>query len=175
MRDYVLAVLAAGKVPSRTMLQKLVYLLGRIRRDDLPFEAYLYGPYSRELQEILEDLTSAGLVEESRVSLAPWEPAPFDPVQYCYRLTDQGRTAAAEVEGDLLSGARVLAESAKRQRAWSQGALAAAAKLRHIRDVKPDAQREDIPTLAREFGWRVTTADVAIAQRLLAELGLATA
>ena len=98
--DYVLALLAAADdIPSRTMLQKLVYLSADLAGEPLPFSAHFYGPYSSDLQEDVEALVAGGLVNETVSRLEPWEPTPFDVVQYRYRLTESGRTEAAGVPG----------------------------------------------------------------------------
>lgn len=157
------------------MLQKIVYLLGRVRGEDLGFEAYLYGPYSRDLQATLEDLTVAGLIEESRLELAPWEPSPFDVVQYRYRLTPLGTSVIGDVPADLKADADRVRKAAAHHGAWSSPALAVAAKLDHIRQIRPDVKLDDVPDAAREFGWRVSDSDVLRAHHLLEGLGLAPA
>ena len=172
MRDHILATLAAGSVPSRTMMQKAVYLLGRLRDGDLGFEAYLYGPYSREVQGAVEDLSAAGLIEETRVELEPWEPTPFDVVQYRYALTEAGRAAAEDVAKDLVTAAAGIRSTATQLGAWSSAALAVAAKLDHIRRLRPGVEPSEVPEVAKELGWRVTEGDVTRALRLLNELGL---
>ena len=172
-RDYLLALLSAGEIPSRTMLHKLVYLLGRIRGEDLAFEAHFYGPYSASLQETLQGLVLGGLIDEERLTLEPWEPSPFDVVQFRYRLSAPGAAAAADLPADLREQAQAITDRAKRLGAWNQASLAVAGKMLHIRELNPSSNLEDIPALAREFGWRVTGEDVQRGFRLLGDLGLA--
>lgn len=54
-----------GNIPGKKALQKLVYLLqeGEGKGLGLSFRMYQYGPYSTELEWIVQDLQAHGLVE----------------------------------------------------------------------------------------------------------------
>jgi hypothetical protein len=155
--DYVLALLAADDdIPSRTMLQKLVYLSADLADEPLPFSAHFYGPYSSDLQEDVEALVASGLVTETISRLEPWEPTAFDVVRYSYRLTDSGRAAAAEVPGTIRAVAGRVVEAARAAHAWNQASLSLAAKLRHLRRIDPSVGDDQVPALAEQFGWRMS-------------------
>jgi hypothetical protein len=172
-RDYVLAVLdAAGRVPGRTMLQKLVYLLGRTGGRDLGYAPHFYGPYSAEVQRITNDLRDLGLIDEGVEVLSPWAPDQFDVHQFRYALTDSGRQEAATLDASLRADAARVVGAAKSANAWGQSPLAAAAKLDHLRQIEPGLDFGDVPTLAASFGWRLTPGHARQAARLLEELGL---
>ncbi len=169
--DYVLALLAAADdIPSRTMLQKLVYLSADLADESLPFAAHFYGPYSSDLQEEVEALVAGGLVTETVSRLEPWEPTPFDVVQYRYRLTDAGRTAAAGVPGETRETAARVVRAARAAHAWNQASLSLAAKLRHLRRIDPSLGDDQVPALAQQFGWRVTEEQARRGARLLEAL-----
>jgi hypothetical protein len=172
-RDYVLAVLeAAGDVPGRTMLQKLVYLLSRIERQDLGYSPHFYGPYSAAIQRTTNDLRDLELVSERVTVLPSWAPEQFDVHQYRYGLTEQGRLAASQVDQSLRHEAARLVGAARSAHVWGQGPLAAAAKLDHLRLIEPGLAVGDVPALAAQFGWRLSAGDAKHAACLLEDLGL---
>lgn len=169
--DFVLALLAAAdEIPSRTMLQKLVYLSADLADEALPFAAHFYGPYSSDLQEDVEALVAGGLVTERVSRLEPWEPTVFDVVQYRYRLTGAGRDAAAIVPGDTRDIAERVVQTARAAHAWNQASLSLAAKLRHLRRIDPSLGDDQVPALAHQFGWRMTEESARRGARLLEAL-----
>ena len=168
--DIVLGLLAADEIPSRTMLQKLVYFVAEESGQTLDYSPYFYGPYSAELQEDLESLVAAGLVEEQVSTFEPWQPGPFDGVRYRYRLTREGQDASRAIPDDVRETCERVVRAAKDAGAWNQSALSLAAKLHHLRKVDSAVQDEDVPELARQLGWRIESASVGYAARLLALL-----
>ena len=56
-----------GRVVGRTKLQKLVYLLKREQNIDagLDFQVYFYGPFSRDLNNNVDELIQLGLLDVS--------------------------------------------------------------------------------------------------------------
>jgi uncharacterized protein YwgA len=169
--DYVLALLAAADdIPSRTMLQKLVYLSADLADEPVPFSAHFYGPYSSDLQEEVEALVASGLVIETVSRLEPWEPTPFDVVQYRYRLTEAGRAAAVAVPQETREIAERVVRAARTAHAWNQASLSLAAKLRHLRRIDPSLGDDQVPALAQQFGWRMTEEQARRGARLLEAL-----
>jgi hypothetical protein len=169
--DYVLALLAAAdEIPSRTMLQKLVYLSADLANEPLRFSAHFYGPYSSDLQEDVEALVAGGRVREMVSRLEPWEPTAFDVVQYSYGLTDAGRDAAALVPDETRVIAERVVQAARGAHAWNQASLSLAAKLRHLRRIDPSLGDDQVPALAHQFGWRMTEESARHGARLLEAL-----
>ncbi len=172
-REYVLAVLdAAGDVPGRTMLQKLIYLVSRIEQQDLGYSPHFYGPYSAAIQRTTTDLRDLELVSERVRVLPSWASEQFDVHQYRYGLTDQGRLAASQVDQRLRDEAARVVEAARAAHVWGQAPLAAAAKLDHLRRIEPNLDVGDVPALAAQFGWRLSAGDARHAAGLLKDLGL---
>jgi uncharacterized protein YwgA len=170
---YVLAVIrAAGVVPGRTMLQKLVYLLARIRDEDLSYGAHFYGPYSTSVQKSASALSAAGDIVETVTVMPNWQTDQFDLYQYSYKLSDAGQTRAGELPNDIREQAVALLKTTRRVGAFNQAPLAVAAKVDHIRRVAPDAELEELPRLARDLGWRISADDAEQAQALLGALRL---
>jgi hypothetical protein len=172
-REYVLAVLeAAGDVPGRTMLQKLVYLLSRIEDQDLGYSPHFYGPYSAAIQRTTNDLRDLALLNERVTVLPSWAPEQFDVHQYRYGLTELGRQAASQVDQRLRDEAAHVVAATKAAHVWGQAPLAAAAKLDHLRRIEPGLDMGDVPGLAAQFGWRLSAGDAKHAAGLLQDLGL---
>lgn len=170
-RDYLLAFLdAEGSIPSRTMLQKLVYLAAAERDEAASFRPYFYGPFSAALQSEIELLVAEGLVEERAERLEPWEASAFEPMRYRYTLTLHGKDAAARVGENLRERSAEIVTAAREARALNPAALSMAAKLHHLRSVNAELGEADVPALASRFGWRMSTADATRGARLLERL-----
>jgi uncharacterized protein YwgA len=172
LRAYVLAILnAADEVPGRTMMQKLVFLLARRRGEDLEsYRPYFYGPYSDDVQAVVDGLVQAHLADESVTVFPAWDPDQFDAYQYRYRLTERGQQAAGTLNDHLADDARYLVERAQQQHAWTQAALATAAKLAYLQDLDPNVRTDEYVARAADFGWRVGQREVERGAALLSSL-----
>jgi len=95
VKDYWLAKLISSvdAVDSRKRLQKAVYLL---QQAGCPFACdyllHYYGPYSFELAGLIDQLSSAGIIEETT------EPFGAGAVRYRYAVTERGNKALGEFE-----------------------------------------------------------------------------
>lgn len=79
-----------------TRLQKIIFLYQQekcIRPNFFNYEPYYYGPYSKEVQEILEDLIDQDLVEENLV-----ENRTKDDFYTTFSLTHEGISYLDEVK-----------------------------------------------------------------------------
>lgn len=100
----------SGKIVGRKRFQKLLFLAKRTGRIKVPFifTKYLYGPYSRELQNFLGGLVLTDFIREQKVDSGGF-------IEYSYSLTEKGRMAL-----DLLSlpekDDRLIKEFAEEQR-----------------------------------------------------------
>lgn len=172
LRAYALAVLgAAGEVPGRTMMQKLVFLLARMRGEQLDaYRPYFYGPYSDDVQAVVDGLVRSNLADESVTVFPAWQRDQFDAYQYTYKLTPKGGEAAGTIDAELADAARNLVARAQQHHAWSQAALATAAKLAYLQDLNPDVKMDEYVDRAAEFGWRVGRIEVEHGAALLAAI-----
>jgi uncharacterized protein YwgA len=82
----------------RTMAQKIIYLITRDTRFrdalGLHYRIHYYGPYSSEVTEAIESLTTFGLVEEVPTRFT-------DFTRYDLRLTQQGKEHSKKIYGSL--------------------------------------------------------------------------
>lgn len=78
-----------GKIRSRKKIQKMVYLM---QQADVPFSEdfnlHLYGPYSSQLQNEINQLEDGKLIEQ-----------PLEDYSYILRLTEKGKEFLKEKEG----------------------------------------------------------------------------
>ncbi len=95
MKDYWLAKLmsSVSEVDSRKRLQKAIYLL-QLHGSPLACDYILhyYGPYSFELASLIDQLNSAGIVEETPEPLGPGV------VRYKSTVTELGKRALDKFE-----------------------------------------------------------------------------
>jgi len=89
-RYRVLALLAAlGEVRGRKKLQKIAFLLQHWGTDlQSRFTYHFYGPYSADLQALVQELAAQELLQEERTK-----------GQFVYRITEKGREFVAKWEG----------------------------------------------------------------------------
>lgn len=108
------------KLDSRIRVQKLAFLLqakGVAEFQLMPFAYHHYGPYSRELSAVVQDLVLSGLLKEEREEFAE------DNVRYSYELTPRGREYLSSVGSDEKEVAEVVSIAAKEH--WRTLELAA--------------------------------------------------
>lgn len=73
-------------VYGRTYIQKLLFVIQqRLKLNDLKYDAYFYGPYSQELNALILELVSAGMLKEEIKKLKNNSEC------YTYTLTDDGK------------------------------------------------------------------------------------
>ena len=84
-----LTFLKYGDIIGRKRFQKLMYLAKHKYDIEVPFVfvRYLYGPYSREMQRVLDNLVTNGLIKEDKII------GNEGIVEYKYSLTNRGKFA----------------------------------------------------------------------------------
>jgi len=73
------------KIVGRKRIQKMLYILKYKFKQPLPFEfekAY-FGPYSRKIQDVIDNLVAMGLIKEVRE------------LSYIYSITEKGKLMAS--------------------------------------------------------------------------------
>lgn len=180
VRDAVLVIVdgAGGVVEGRTAVQKLAYFAGLAIDTDLGHHAHYFGPYSRAVESALIDESFAGDLDESMASFQSWSGP--DIRKYTYTLTEQGCQTVAEVRlrNPLACASidRVVGELKTLVPGLSQHPLSLAAKVDYIAsNVTGEPLVGDIPALAREHGWEVSSEDVQLAADILVGLKRAEA
>ncbi len=175
VRDAVLVIVdaAGGKVEGRTAVQKLAYFAGLAIGKDVGHHAHYYGPYSRAVESALINESFAGDLDECVARFPSWSGP--DIRQYTYELTDQGREAVGELRAEnpglCTKIDKVVGELKRLVPGLPQHPLSLAAKVDYIASQRPgETTVGEIPELAGELGWRVSTEDVQLAVQILVDL-----
>src|SRR5438067_2288305 len=96
--DFVhLALLAyGGSIKGKTKFQKVVYFLGVMtgHLDDLGYRAHFYGPYSGDVDDAINRLSSLDFVTRTVSRMGAVDRFGFEVGRNDYVLNDQGRTVA---------------------------------------------------------------------------------
>ncbi|MEM3584769.1 MAG: hypothetical protein QW193_05825 [Nitrososphaerales archaeon] len=92
-----------GKIEGRKRIQKIVCIAKHKYGIEFPFEfyPYFYGPYSMQLQDVLDILVSAKILEEKV------EATPSGYNKYTYSLTKEGENLAKIIQ-DRLDDKKIL-------------------------------------------------------------------
>jgi len=107
-------------------MQKLLFLLGKefgIKKLPYKFSPFLFGPFSDQVLEDVEDLVDSGLVESHREILEVRRPMEDSMVRCNYKLTPEGRKKAMEIFKTLSSEEREAMLSLRRFNEMELGEL----------------------------------------------------
>jgi uncharacterized protein YwgA len=177
-RDLVLLVIdaAGGGADGRTVVQKLSYFTGRRLGRDLGHRAHFYGPYSQRIEASLKVAVLAAELEESIETLPNWYGGP-DALKYSYALSKQGCQRVDGLKEAFPEQAKAVDETVAAIRRsiprLRQKPLSAAAKIDLIlREQDAPVKVADLPKLARNLGWQLTTTDVRKTVEVLKDLEL---
>ena len=171
--DLVLAILESngGTVEGRTTVQKLGYFTSICTKlDGVSYKDYFYGPFSKDVAIALEDLNAAPLLYET-VRSSPIE-------SYTYALTDDGRKIVKDVKEECVEECGVIKRivSACKDHCNLQAhPLSCAAKSHYILNNHENGSGytpAEIETMAHDFGWNLSEAEIKHGVNLLETLGL---
>jgi len=81
----------------RTYIQKLIFVMHkRLKINELKYDAYFYGPYSQELNNLTLELVNEGLVSEEIKKLKN------NAECYTYTLTENGKLFLEKNDNEML-------------------------------------------------------------------------
>ena len=176
IRDIVLVIIdaAGGLLRGRTAVQKLAYFVGLALNEDLGHHAHYFGPYSRSVESALINESFAGDIDESVERFQAWSGP--DIRQYTYKLTEQGATTVGELREENPELCQRIDNVVNRLGELvpdlPQHPLSLAAKVDFIVGRQGNTVTVgEIPGLAREHGWQVSSRDVEQAAEILEGLG----
>lgn len=166
-----------GEVHGKTLLYKRVYFVGRLSGylSGLGYYAHYYGPYSDEVGEAIGLLRALGFLTEERLGYGAADARGFEITRTDYTLTADGRKLVSVIKQQHAQDAARIAEAWDAVRQAGAGLnymqLSIAAKVMHILDERGAPLRPDeIVSIAGEFGWTISGADVERAQDFLMKL-----
>lgn len=164
-----------GAMRGKTMLQKRLYFLSVILREDLGYEAHYYGPYSERVAVLNLELKSMGYVAESS---SAWgvDPRGFEMARHDFRLTEAGNRLAdrkAELYPDLWRRIQTAAMVIQRGGNLDYMELSIAAKAYYVLiKLNGKATIDDIAEMLPKFGWSVSKEQLNTATNFLAKVDL---
>lgn len=178
-RDLVLAVIGlCGQRPEfgRTSLQKVTYLASQVLKVNLGHRAYYYGPYSSTVEADTDALVISGLISETEEWLGSNRGLPIK--HFHYTVTSAGKERLDRIKSTYPDQITKLEEFIDRVisvvGSLEQYTLAAAAKTLYIaHEQNKPVSTDKIKTLARDFGWKLSTAKIDQVAEMLCQLQLA--
>ncbi|MBX9625615.1 MAG: hypothetical protein K2X82_17550 [Gemmataceae bacterium] len=170
---------AGGKIQGRTKLQKTVYFLGLVtgHLDDLGYQAHHYGPYSADVADAVSTLEAIGFASSAVASVGSVDPQGFEIRRTDYALTEEGVRAAerkARSHPDLYGKLQAGVDQLRRAGDLDYVRLSIAAKAYFLlRQRKAPVAEQELPHLARSFGWAVSEQQIRDGLDYLRQLNLA--
>jgi uncharacterized protein YwgA len=167
---------AGGTLGGRTVAQKLVYFAGRKLGQPTGHSPYFFGPYSEDFDAAIRRSALAGEFDEQVERIPDWYGGP-DATKHMYTLTERGAEEAARIadehpdEAQVVTGTIALIAEAVPD--FRQKTLSAAAKIDLIVDEQEDAlPLDEVRTLAKQLGWKLTQGEMRGALEVLTRLEL---
>jgi len=158
-----------GEVQGKTKLQKLLYFLGVLtgREEQLGYRPHYYGPYSADVAEAMDLLAARGFVSQRHAGAGAVDNRGFEVVRTDYTLTQDGEEIAEQKVKEDQALMRELQQAAValqllQERDYMK--LSIAAKTYFMLKSDP---RANLPSLAANFGWKVSEQQIEEAKDLL--------
>lgn len=145
---------AGGKLPGRTVVQKLLYFAAQKGLVDDVFSPHYYGPYSEMVLNSLNSLVSLDFLREE---IESGESFFRDWKRYIYHLTDDGSELAKSIQDEMGEECRQLeniVQKAKKITDLNVKTLSGAAKVHYIvkKENRP-MEPAEIKKEALKIGW----------------------
>lgn len=174
IHDLILLVVSKEEEQSlrgRTLLQKKIYFLSVLKREDLEFRPHYYGPYSRLVASSLDTLVGVGFLKEMTETFPAREKIFGEVRRHTYSLTDHGETAMREIEKE--KSYEEWKEAVERLNAQSLSddfnRLSIAAKVHYIASEKKNVTSEQIRNTAEQYNWKITDSEIGEVIKFLEE------
>ena len=170
----ILAVIGSSDegIRGRTLLQKKMYFLGVLVKEDLQFAPYYYGPYSSTVSDHLGALREAGFVSERVEAYSDSQGVFGEFRRFDYALTKPGRKVV-ELRSNALSVYKEhLVKINSHSLSDDPKLLSIAAKVHFIVHEHGRASVLKIRSRARELGWNLSSSQIEKVVDYLKHLGL---
>lgn len=163
----------------RTLLQKKIYFLSVLLKENFGFSAHYYGPYSSFVAEHLDGLVNYGVIKEVTESFttALVERNTFGEIRrHTYSLTDDAAEIweATQQKPEFQEWDEALQSINERKISQNFNMLSIAAKVHYIISWQGQSTIEEVKQIAEEYGWNVDEGDIESVLSFLKELGLVT-
>ena len=148
-----------GIVRGRTLIQKKMYFLSVLTREDFGFRPHFYGPYSSMVSTALGTLIEADFIEETRVRYGI--PTTFGEMnRFDYSLSESGRRVVSQ-RPEIVDPFRPYVDKINESGIASDiNTISVAAKVHFILSDQGEATVEQIRQQANDLGWNFPEEDV---------------
>jgi hypothetical protein len=168
----------AGNMPGRTLLQKRLYFLSVLLKQDLGYDAHYYGPYSAEVANSNLELKSIGFVSEQTTVYGKNEQG-FEKVRYEYSFSNLGQRVADKLAleyPDLWNQIHTAAKVVDSGGNLNYMELSIAAKAYYVltQRLNGKGSLKEIEEILQQFGWLVTEDQLSNAASFLKKANLVT-
>lgn len=167
-----------SKLQGRTLLQKKIYFLSVLLKENFGFSAHYYGPYSSFVAEHLDGLVNYGVLKEVRETLASSveQNASGEIRRHTYSLTPDAKETweATQQKRDFKKWDKALRSINEQPISEDIKKLSIAAKVHYIVSWQGQSTLEEIRQVAKKYGWDMAEEDVENVLSFLTELKLVT-
>lgn len=178
--DILLLVVAREKdeeLRGRTLLQKKIYFLSVLRKENFGFSAHYYGPYSSFVAEHLDGLVNYKVlneVTESFTSASSERNFLGEIRRHTYSFTPDAKRIweITQQKSDFRKWDNTLQSINDQEISEDFNKLSIAAKVHYIVNWEGKSTLEQIQKIAEDYGWEVSKKDIKNVYSFLTELGL---
>ena len=165
IQDLILLVIGSedeNKLRGRTLLQKKLYFLSKLKEVDHGFRPHYYGPYSSLVAENLDILVSAHFLNEEKETFETDQNIFGEIRRHTYSLTPDGDIVMEEIkkEAEYTDWKEKLDRLNRQKLAKDFNMLSIAAKVYYIVSRQESATPEQIREIASEYGWSIEDPDI---------------
>ncbi len=167
------------ELQGRTLLQKKIYFLSVLCKENFGFSAHYYGPYSSFVAEHLDGLVNYGVIKEVTESFinTSVERNTFGEIRrHTYSLTDDAEKIwkTAQQKPEYRKWYKALQAINKPGISQDFNKLSIAAKVHYIVSWEGESKVGKVKQVAEEYGWNVSEDDIESVLLFLTDLGLVT-
>lgn len=165
-------------IAGRTLLQKTLYFLNTILNLGIDFVPYYYGPYSTEIANELEEMVTAGLVDEMIKKYPPIDfGGAYESRLHIYCLSSYGKKIVNDIKINDSELADKIKEIMSKIKQFTQASdyksLSIAAKMHYLlNSLHKPITVDEIIEEARELGWKINKDEAKEALNFLVGLEL---
>ena len=176
IQDLILLVIGSEEngIRGRTLLQKKLYFLSKLKGVDHGFRPHYYGPYSSLVAENLDILVNARFLNEVTETFETDQNIFGEIRRHTYYLTPDGDTVMEEIrkEDEYANWKQALDTLNSYSLASDFNTLSIAAKVYYIVNRQGRTTTEQIQEVAKEYDWDIDDSQIENVRSFLEDLSL---
>jgi uncharacterized protein YwgA len=162
-----------SRLEGRTLLQKKLYFLSVLRKEDYQFRPHYYGPYSEKVADAVDSLVASGFLIEN-TEVFPTANVFGEGKRYSYTITEDGLELFnfSKKNKDFVEWQKALSKINSFDISKDFNLLSIAAKMHYILSEDKQLSANNIRDKAKELGWQITVEEINKVAKDLVSLGL---